>query len=67
MQVRINGRGTRARPSDGPSSFLSLLQRCKAFQRLRWKEEVGDLVGYSSGAMQSATDVEVARLAAKDD
>jgi hypothetical protein len=31
------------------------------------EEEVGDLADYLSGAMESATDAEVARLAAKDD
>jgi hypothetical protein len=31
------------------------------------EEEVGDLARYLAGAMESATDEEVARLAAKDD
>jgi hypothetical protein len=31
------------------------------------EEEVGDLAHYLSGAMESATDAEVARMAAKDD
>lgn len=46
---------------------LVAVAEMQGVSKVEMEEEVGDLVGYLSGAMQSATDVEVARLAAKDD
>ena len=46
---------------------LAAVAQAQGVSKHEMEEEVGDLAGYLSGAMESATDAEVARLAAKDD
>jgi hypothetical protein len=46
---------------------LIAVAQVQGVSRSEIEEEVGDLVDYLSGAMESATDAEVARLVAKKD
>jgi hypothetical protein len=47
-------------------TIVSRSRKSKASSRSEIEEEVGDVVDYLSGATESATDDEVARLIAKD-
>jgi hypothetical protein len=46
---------------------LVAVAEIQGVSKIEMEDEVGDLVDYLAGAMESATDAEVARLAAKDD
>jgi hypothetical protein len=46
---------------------LVAVAQAQGVSKHEMEEEVGDLAGYLSGAMEWAADAEVARLAAKDD
>jgi hypothetical protein len=46
---------------------LVTVAQAQGVSKREMEEEVGDLANYLSGAMEIATDAEVARLAAKED